>query len=413
MGFKNLFDAPPPIPRALMPHETPGLAADVPEPPRFDPDKPLTREQTGTALPVACTATTAEFFPIWVGCQFFTLVTFGLYAPWAKARKARYLAQHLSLNGRVFDVQLNPVAIFKGRLIALVFVLIGFGLALYAPSLRPFLAMASFAALPWLLSRSMAFRWWRSSFADRRFGFTPDAKPLFKPAACVAIGAILSVVPLQWSGETQAYLIPIINSIGLLVLAMLAPYLTTALLHLRFTRAQYGKHHFRLETTVWEMYKKLFKAARKGFGFIFVIYALLMGSSIFAAVKGSIDIAAILNVIGLLVITVFGVAAARTQRFNFVMNRLVVGEHLRFESTLDSGKTAGKSVRFALLNTVTLGLAVPWTTVEMLKWRVQSVRAHLTAPWDEFIDAGAAHAVKESGAIADGLAEQFDFELSL
>jgi uncharacterized membrane protein YjgN (DUF898 family) len=414
MRFKNLFDAPPPIQRAPLPGENPAYAIDNAQgPPPFNPDAPLADRLAGGALPVACTASSTEFFSIWVVCQFFTFITLGLYAPWAKARKTRYLAQHISLNGRAFDVQLNPMAILKGRLIALAIVFAGIGFALRQPSLRPFLAIAAFAALPWLLSRSMAFRWWRSSFADRRFGFVPDATPLIKPALCVAIGAVLSVIPLQWGVATHAFLVPALNSIGYLTVAMLAPYLTTVLLHLRLSRAQYGKHHFQLETTAWEMYKKLFSAARKGFGFVFLVYMLLMVGSGIAYGSGATDIAAILGTMGLLTITVFSVAAARTQRFNFVMNRLTVGEHLRFESSLDSGKTARKSVRFALLNIITLGLAVPWTTIEMLKWRVQHVRAHLNAPWEDFINAGAAQAVKDSGAIADGLAEQFDFELSL
>jgi uncharacterized membrane protein YjgN (DUF898 family) len=185
------------------------------------------------------------------------------------------------------------------------------------------------------------------------------------------------------------------------------------LLYLRLSRAQYGKHAFHLDATPWKIYKSLFKTNWRGFGFVFVIYmALMIGSGVVAAYDYD-DLGALMRAAGVLMITVFGVASARTQRFNFVMQKLTVGDHLHFESRLDPTKTARKSMKFALMNVVSLGLTVPYTTIEMLRWRAEHLRAYLDQPWEDFLDAGAPQAVGEGGALADGLAEQFDFELSL
>jgi uncharacterized membrane protein YjgN (DUF898 family) len=402
MDLKTPFEAMPPLEPVRFP--TALLGPEFPETPRSETPQPIAGD-----IPVAFHGTTQAYFPIWVVCQFYTFITLGLYAPWAKARKARYLAQSLTLNSVAFDVALNPLAILKGRLIALAVVAGG----LIVPSSRPFLVATAFVGLPWLLSRSMAFRWWRSSFAGRRFGFTPTTKPLWKAAFIVCVGAVLAVIPQQWAPRDSPDLIPVLNGLGYFVFAVFGTYLTTALLYVRLSRAQYGKHAFHLDAKPWQIYKKLFKTNWRGFGVVFVVYAVLMIGSGAAAVAAYEDVGALMRAAGVLMITVFGVASARTQRFNFVMEKLTVGEHLSFESTLDPTKTARKSMWFALINVLSLGLTVPYTTIEMLKWRTQHVRAHLTEPWDAFLDAGAPRAVGEGGALADGLAEQFDFELSL
>jgi uncharacterized membrane protein YjgN (DUF898 family) len=406
MDLKTPFDAMPLLQPVTFPTALLG-----PEFPETAP--PETPTLPAGDIPVAFHGTTHAYFPIWVVCQFYTFITLGLYAPWAKARKARYLAQSLTLNGVAFDVTLNPLAILKGRLIALAAVALGLITALAVPSSRPFLVAAAFVGLPWLLSRSMAFRWWRSSFAGRRFGFTPTTKPLWKAAFVVGAGAVLAVIPQHWAPSDSIYLIPSLNGLGYFIFAVFGTYLTTALLYLRLSRAQYGKHAFHLDATPWQIYKKLFKTNWRGFGFVFILYIALMIGSGAAAVANYDDLGALMRAAGVLMITVFGVASARTQRFNFVMEKLRVGDHLSFVSTLDPSKTARKSMWFALINVASLGLTVPYTTIEMLKWRTQHVRAHLTQPWEEFVDAGAPQAVGEGGALADGLAEQFDFELSL
>jgi uncharacterized protein DUF898 len=62
----------------------------------------------------------AEYFRIWVVNLLLTLLTLGVYSAWAKVRKARYLRQNTRLDGHVFDFHGKPLAIFRGRLVALV-----------------------------------------------------------------------------------------------------------------------------------------------------------------------------------------------------------------------------------------------------------------------------------------------------
>jgi len=68
---------------------------------------------------------TQEYFRIWIGNLFLTVITGGIYAAWAKVRTRRYLNASTCLAGHCFDYVASPTAILKGNL------LLGFGLACY------------------------------------------------------------------------------------------------------------------------------------------------------------------------------------------------------------------------------------------------------------------------------------------
>lgn len=60
-----------------------------------------------------------EYFGIWIVNILLTLITLGLYAPWAKVRRLRYFYQNTEFLTRRFDFTGLPEKIFIGRLIAI------------------------------------------------------------------------------------------------------------------------------------------------------------------------------------------------------------------------------------------------------------------------------------------------------
>src|SRR6266404_7232639 len=68
--------------------------------------------------PVEFTAHAGEYFRIWIVNLALTIVTLGIYSAWAKVRKRRYFYGHTRIDGESFEYRANPVAILKGRLIA-------------------------------------------------------------------------------------------------------------------------------------------------------------------------------------------------------------------------------------------------------------------------------------------------------
>ena len=64
--------------------------------------------------PVRFTGNTGEYFRIWIVNIALTIVTLGVYSPWAKVRKFRYFYGNTSLADGRFDYHAKPKAILIG-----------------------------------------------------------------------------------------------------------------------------------------------------------------------------------------------------------------------------------------------------------------------------------------------------------
>jgi uncharacterized membrane protein YjgN (DUF898 family) len=71
-------------------------------------------------VPVRFTGSGAEYFGIWIVNLLLTIVTIGIYSAWAKVRKKRYFYAHTKIDGDSFEYRGKPIAIQKGRIIAVV-----------------------------------------------------------------------------------------------------------------------------------------------------------------------------------------------------------------------------------------------------------------------------------------------------
>src|SRR5438132_12646505 len=78
----------------------------------------------GKHHPVQFTADAGEYFRIWIVNLALTIVTLGVYSAWAKVRKRRYLYGHTRIDGEGFEYRGRPIAILKGRVIAVAIVAI-------------------------------------------------------------------------------------------------------------------------------------------------------------------------------------------------------------------------------------------------------------------------------------------------
>ena len=112
-----------------------------------------------------------EYFRIWIVNLFLTVLTLGIYSAWAKVRKTKYFWQNSRLDGAVFDFHGNPVAILKGRILALVLLVaytwsFEFSLAAGLVTIAVLLA-----AGPWLFVKAQQFKFGNTSFRGLRFGY--------------------------------------------------------------------------------------------------------------------------------------------------------------------------------------------------------------------------------------------------
>ena len=157
--------------------------------------------------PLRFTGTGREYFRIWIVNLALTVVTLGVYSAWAKVRRTQYFYRNTRLAASCFDYHGTPIAILKGRVVAVVL------LAIYyvAGQLSPLYGLAAFAVLslviPWLLARSFRFRLHNTSYRGIRFRFrggTGSAYWVFLGMPLLALLSFFTLVPLGFFITTVA-----------------------------------------------------------------------------------------------------------------------------------------------------------------------------------------------------------------
>ncbi len=115
-----------------------------------------------------------------------TIVTFGFYYPWAKAKSLRYIWSQTALNDKRFSFSGTGMEMFKGFIklvLMIVALLVVYGLI--STFVCPYFALlllylAILAIIPFGIHGSMSYMLSRSSYRGIRFGYRGDRNTLIK-----------------------------------------------------------------------------------------------------------------------------------------------------------------------------------------------------------------------------------------
>ncbi len=231
-----------------------------------------------------------EYFRIWIVNVLLTIVTFGLYFPWAKVRTNRYFYANAKLDGRNFEYHATGKQLFIGYLIAMGLFILYTILQQVSPILGLVLFVAFLLALPWIVWRSMIFGLRMTSFSNVRFGFVGKIGPAYLNYLVLPVGlyllffgligiAYMAVKSLNSAGENigPAILVGVIMGIITLVYAIWAfAYLKKRNTTYQLNGTRYGQGIFQTDIHVGP----LLKYALLGllFGIIGqIIYTLIAG----------------------------------------------------------------------------------------------------------------------------------------
>ena len=111
------------------------------------------------------------YFGIWIVNILLSIVTLGIYSAWGKVRTRRYFYGNTSLDGAAFDYHANPVALLKGRLVAVAVIGLITVFNQFSPILYGVAMLALMFALPWIANRSLQFNARMTSWRNVRFDF--------------------------------------------------------------------------------------------------------------------------------------------------------------------------------------------------------------------------------------------------
>jgi uncharacterized membrane protein YjgN (DUF898 family) len=121
--------------------------------------------------PVVFTGRAGEYFGIWIVNLLLSIVTLGIYSAWAKVRRIKYFYNNTLIDGVGFDYHASPIAILKGRIVAVILFVLYQVLAGFSPIAAVILLIAFLFALPWIVIRGLTFNARNSSHRGLRFDF--------------------------------------------------------------------------------------------------------------------------------------------------------------------------------------------------------------------------------------------------
>jgi uncharacterized membrane protein YjgN (DUF898 family) len=297
------------------------------------------------------TGSAAEYFRIWIVNVFLTIVTFGIYAAWAKVRTRQYFYANTQLAGHAFEYLGQPLPILKGNLIFGGLFLVYSLVTQFAPLWAGAAGLALAVALPYLIFQSLRFLALNSAYRNIRFRFHGN----------------------QTDSYIHYMLLPLLT---VPTLGLILPYVTFRQRQWVFNNAAYGG------------LRSQFYGDSGGFYRIFGV-ALVLGAALFVpvfVVAGSwlVDVARNGNrfdpnssgfvvIVGLLYATILLVSSV-VQQFvyarvvNYTLNNTSAANFLRFSSNLSAKALIGIRITnfFAIL--FSLGLLSPWAKVRYVQY---------------------------------------------
>lgn len=323
--------------------------------------------------------TGGEYFRIWIVNFFLTVITVGIYSPWAKVRTRQYFYGNTILDGAGFEYRANPVAILKGRIIALIFFTVSSLVSNLSPIAGLVTALLFFFVVPWLAVRSLSFNATNSAFRNVRFGFDGT---MAEAAKAFVLWPLLAMVTL----------------------GALFPYAFYRQQLFIVGNSRYGRSSFKFDASPRDYYSVFFAC------FLIIAACVAMGFGL-SFIGGMLGLSALTGPAGGLLgfAAYFIVFAAVTVRMtNLRFNSARLAAH-GFSATLDTASYAWLVFTNTLGTVLTLGFFHPWAKVRTARYRTDRLALAAAGPLGTFVAAEE----RRVSALGEEVGEMFDFEIGL
>ena len=374
------------------------------------------------SLPITFTGSGSEYFRIWIVNLLLTLVTLGLYYPWAKVRKLRYFYGNTLVGGHPLDFHGQPKRMLRG------FLLVGVLVAIYslAGKVSPLAGLAALlivAALwPALFRASQQFRLANTSWRGLRFRFNGGQAGAYRAMLPLFVPAALSVL-LAWSNDRTdgGRSTGLVLSLGLFISFLLFPWFLWRLKKYQHDYLALGQMQTRFSASVGSYYEIALKAIAVAIWTFLVIglfVGLASGMGVFRVMKlnanaglsAAMVVALLIGFLLAYISALLVIQPYTTSRFqNLVWTRTASAE-VRFSSKLRFWKLLRLTLKNMALTVLTLGLYLPFAKVTTARLRLEAVTVHTTSDPDAWVSALQARADDASG---DAAADFFGIDVGL
>ncbi len=384
-----------------------------------------------------------EYFKIWIVNILLTIVTLGLYYPWAKVRNRRYFYANSTLEGKSFDYHATGKQLFIGYLISMALLIAYVALQNVSPAISGVIVLVFLAALPWIIWRSLKFNMRVTSFSNVLFSFDgklggsyfnymlmPFLFMLSLYIGPILIAVIGSKLVEQFSVVGGVFIAAgVIASLALAVYVFAVMKKKNAMYVINGTR--YGQGQFKAELEVAPFAKIFLKSIALFLlaGFAYMIVIAIVGFAFGAAndllgvaanlddpvaIQGVFENALTFVLIGLVYlgfifisIAVFSYSYVRQREY--IYNNVVLDDKIAFSSQLTVGRLAWVSLSNLLMTIVTLGLAMPWAAVRMARLVLEHTSVDTSAGIDSYVT----QQQKDQSSLGEQIGDAFDVEVGV
>ena len=388
---------------------------------------PTSPEPVAHKLSIAFTGSGSEYFRIWIVNLLLTVLTIGIYFPWAKVRRLRYFYGNTLVDGEPLGFHGNAFKMFKGFAIVAAFMI----LYTVAGKFSQWAGLAAFGVMaglwPALLKSSLQFRLANTSWRGLRFSFsgsTQDAYraclPLFVPGLLILCLYLISP-ELRSPGNAQP---PSTRVAMAFVSVMLCTAVMFPWILWNFKSYQHSHYRFSTETTRFKVKaRSYFLLSLKSFGVMLLIYLVLMVA--FALIFGAAVAANGPPVMpkspmgymvwGLAGMVIGALAFPAIKLYPMVRFQNLVwsgtaSENISFTSTLRFWDMTGLTLKNWLFMLLTLGLYWPFAAVAMTRMRLVAVQLESRISPAALL---ADRTAPEGQAIGDAAGDFFGFDIGL
>jgi uncharacterized membrane protein YjgN (DUF898 family) len=325
----------------------------------------LTNKGTGMQdqeLRFSFTGTGSEYFRIWIVNLVLTIFTLGIYSAWAKVRRMQYFYRNTQLNGSSFDYHGTPVAILKGRIIAVALFAAYYTFLKLLPLLGLAIGLCIALIMPFLLVISFRFRLYNSSYRSLRFGFSGSVKSAYFTFLALPIFTLFT-------------------------LYLLAPFTHQRIKAYQHNNSRFGQSNFSFNAGAGSFYLVYFFALMQ-----FLLIIALFGFGAYHMLKGTTAhmpreavIGIVMAVYLLLILASLLVVPYFISRIqNLIWNHTQLGAH-RFNSSLTVHGLAWIIISNFFLIILTLGLFKPFADIRLARYRIEHLTLLPAGSIDDFV----------------------------
>lgn len=335
-----------------------------------------------------------EYFLIWLSNIGLTILTLGLYSPWAKVRREQYFMRNTTLDGAAFDYLASPVKILKGRLIALLAFLVASVATRFSPKFAIFSIGILALLYPWMIVKSLQFRARYVTYRNLHFTF---------------VG--------KWFGAFMVFVL--LGLLNVFTGTITYPLLALQKRQYMFNNLYWGKTRFQLQIGPGALYRELFKTGLVLMLTYVGLYIFFMGGGTqmdapLAYYANQSNQARILNylksdfnLVALIVSYIIGfvIAYAYIQIAfeDIIFNNICLGK-FRLNYVFNYADYLWLKFSNFLLRVFTFGLGAPFAMIRLYRFRVNSLDIRGDVKFEEFI----ANQSQDFGALGSELASIYD-----